>query len=835
MRSGVRSERIEVVLDRIEHVVPQHDGSHMGRCPAHQDGRPSLHITETNSGAVLLHCFAGCTPAEIMSAIGLTMSDLMPPPPGPLERSAHPVRPMDRASEPMKRPAPWERPVEKIYNYHNESGALVHQTVRFADEKAFSQRKPNGSGGWKWSLGGIEPVLYRLPELLASDPASWVFLCEGEKDADNLAAHGLTATTNPMGAEKWRQSYSDTLAGRRIALMVDNDDSGEKHVKKVTEALHAVGCHVRVIRLDGLPPKGDVSNWLEAGHTAAELLKIVDATADWPAGGEPDPSPPAAAPAKRGRPSNSQKIVELVTTRLGASFWHTPDHQPYLSLPVNGHVEHHLLSSKQWETLLAFLYWGAFREVPGSQAIKDASATLAGIALHEGECHQIHVRIAHHNGEIWVDRGSTDRRAIRITDEGWSSVESSVIPVKFYRPGSMSELPEPTRGGTLEDLRALFGIGGDEWILICGWLVGCFQPSGARAFLEISGAQGSGKSTLLRFLIALIDPAKIDLRSLPRDEEDLIVAVLYRVVLAFDNISRILPELADAFCRIATGGGIGKRGLFTDADEVILKAQMPLAWCGINSVAASYSDLQDRTLSVVIGALDGRSRLTELKLWTAFTQMHASLLGALYDVVSVALSRIDVVPQPEELPRLADFAQWIEAAAPGLDWHEGDFIAAYGSAQRKSSQLTVDQTTIGDLLVKMVGERDRWELTADELLVELRSRADDERKRQRGFPKQPNQVSRQLNRIQGALRDVGVHITFDRDRDRRAIIIERISEVFDAAGSVANERQAAMEPRDVGIPVDDPATCVEGGCNESVAPGSRYYCAMHARSDQAAS
>jgi hypothetical protein len=38
-------------------------------CPAHEDRKPSLRIAEGSDGRVLLHCFAGCSPEEIVRAI----------------------------------------------------------------------------------------------------------------------------------------------------------------------------------------------------------------------------------------------------------------------------------------------------------------------------------------------------------------------------------------------------------------------------------------------------------------------------------------------------------------------------------------------------------------------------------------------------------------------------------------------------------------------------------------------------------------------------------------------------------------------------------------------
>jgi putative DNA primase/helicase len=123
--------------------------------------------------------------------------------------------------------------------------------------------------------------LYRLPELLDAGPSEVIFVSEGEKDADRLAALGLTATTNPEGSGKWRDEYTATLEGRRAAILPDNDEEGRKHVEKIARALYGRAASVKVVVLPGLPEKGDVSDWLDAGNAVEELPRILDETPQW--------------------------------------------------------------------------------------------------------------------------------------------------------------------------------------------------------------------------------------------------------------------------------------------------------------------------------------------------------------------------------------------------------------------------------------------------------------------------------------------------------------------------------------------------------------------------
>jgi 5S rRNA maturation endonuclease (ribonuclease M5) len=147
--------------------------------------------------------------------------------------------------------------------------------------KTFRQRRPDGAGRWLWNLDGVTPVLYRLPQLLESGSAAPVFIVEGEKDADRLIGNGFVATTNPMGAKKWQDSFNKALIGRHVVILADNDDVGETHAQMVAESLSSVAASVKVVHLDGLAEHGDVSDWLDVGHTPDELQIVVAQTPLW--------------------------------------------------------------------------------------------------------------------------------------------------------------------------------------------------------------------------------------------------------------------------------------------------------------------------------------------------------------------------------------------------------------------------------------------------------------------------------------------------------------------------------------------------------------------------
>ena len=175
------------------------------------------------------------------------------------------------------------RVIVQTYDYHNAQGALVSQTVRY-DPKDFRQRRPNGQGGWIWNLKDLSLVLYRLPEVLTKVAAGeTIYIAEGEKSVDLLWQHGLPATCSPLGAGKWKKVDQTPLHGATVVLLPDNDDAGQKQAMAVKKALHGHAARVTILRLPGLPDKGDVYDWFEtAGNTTETFLQLVTAAQEAP-------------------------------------------------------------------------------------------------------------------------------------------------------------------------------------------------------------------------------------------------------------------------------------------------------------------------------------------------------------------------------------------------------------------------------------------------------------------------------------------------------------------------------------------------------------------------
>jgi hypothetical protein len=110
--------------------------------------------------------------------------------------------------------------------------------------------------------------------------AADVFICEGEKDADRLMAHGLTVVTDLAGAwqneqnPKWLAGYNPHLTLKNVYILPDNDDAGRVRAAYIAASLSGIAASVRIVNLPDLPEKGDVSDWLDGGGDGRTLTEI---------------------------------------------------------------------------------------------------------------------------------------------------------------------------------------------------------------------------------------------------------------------------------------------------------------------------------------------------------------------------------------------------------------------------------------------------------------------------------------------------------------------------------------------------------------------------------
>lgn len=456
------------------------------------------------------------------------------------------------------------------------------------------------------------------------------------------------------------------------------------------------------------------------------------------------------------KPKQSELVIQAVSEV--ADLFHDPKGEAFASVDVGKRREALRLRSRKFRAWCARTVRAQGGFAVGSSAIEEALVVLEGIAVCDREERSTHVRVADHDGALWIDLADEDGRVVQVTREGWSVRDAAPDSVHFVRPGALRPLPLPTKGADASALRPFLNVADDDgFTLALAWLVTAFRPGRPFPVLNLTGEQGTGKSTASRVLRSLVDPSAAPIRSAPRDDGELFVAAVNAHVIAYDNLSGIAPWLSDGLCRLATGGALAKRTLYADADETVLEAIRPIIVNGIDDLAAR-SDLADRSLLVSLEPIPTSARRDEETFWTDFAAAAPGILGALLDGVSSALANVGRV-ELASLPRMADFARWATAAEPGLGLPRGSVMAAYRRQRAKAVDVALEASPVAVAVRELLADPKRggtWEGTAGALLGDLNRIIGDDAKRARGWPKQANHLAGALNRAKTFLREVGV-------------------------------------------------------------------------------
>lgn len=784
-------------------------------CPFHEDTEPSLSVNLKSPGVFCCH---GCkSKGDIFTFYQKRRNCDFKEALAGLARFA--------GVEQTSQTKPQQKSKGKLvatYDYVDADEKLIFQGCRFQTPtgKTFSQRRPDpqNPGKWIWNLTAIDRVPYRLPDVLKAET---IYVVEGEKDADRLATIGLTATTNAQGAGKWRKEYNQHFQGKAVVILSDNDSPGMAHAQDVARNLHGIAASVKVVNLPGLPEKGDVSDWISAGGTKETFLALVQAAPKFDPAIAPAPDQETKAPAPtepEAKPTQAELLIKLAAE---AELFHDLNRKGYATIPVGGHLETWPIKSMAFRDWLRGLFYKAHGKPPGGQALQDALDLLAAQARFDGQEHEVNVRVAHKGGKIYVDLANDEWQAVEITPQGWRVVDRP--PVKFRRPRGLAPMPTPEPGGSLADLKPFINCREEDWPLVVAWLIGAYSP-GPYPALTFQGEQGTAKSTTARIIKSNVDPGHTPQRTVPRDIRDLMISASNSWCLSFDNLSDLKDWLSDGFCRLATGGGLSTRELYSDDNETILDAMRPVILNGIDSLV-SRADLADRAVLLVLPRIKNNDRRREVDLWREFEAAQPGILGAVFNALSVALSNIHKI-KLAQLPRMADFATWVVAAEPALPWEPGTFLNAYTRNRAAVVEHSLEGDVVAVAVRSFMEHRQEWEGTPTELLNELTDIAGELVSRGKAWPKAANSLSNKLTRAATFLRAIGIEFeTGYVQRARRFSIRKDMQKTVATVATVASKENQGVTCND---PCNDATiatmhekrplqlkACNHAGCNDS--------------------
>jgi hypothetical protein len=314
-------------------------------CPAHDDNKASLSISEGRDGKLLLNCFAGCSfesivqnsPAHLRDS---SVTNARPERVAPLQASVNVAN-----SQP--------RTVIAEYCYVDEDGALLYVVERH-EPKDFRQKRPDVEGGWKWNLAGVRRVPYHLPQLIAAiKNGETVLIVEGEMDVESAASLGYIATTSAGGgAWAWTREFCIHFLGASVLVVADNDEPGKKAARDRAQALLGTASQVRIIeQLPEVGEKGDISELIARGWEREQLDKLFESAPVFDFATSQHETHDHVGKETKEKRSQASQAADLVK-KLCSELVHDSEEIPYAIISQNGVRKVYPIRSSAFKGLL---------------------------------------------------------------------------------------------------------------------------------------------------------------------------------------------------------------------------------------------------------------------------------------------------------------------------------------------------------------------------------------------------------------------------------------------------------------------------------------------------
>jgi hypothetical protein len=298
---------------------------------------------------------------------------------------------------------------------------------------------------------------------------------------------------------------------------------------------------------------------------------------------------------------------------------------------------------------------------------------------------------------IVIDMGDPAGRVIGVSSRGWKVIDrpDERFPL-FRRTENVAELPEPERGGNLDELRALLNVTDNTWPLIKGWLIAVAFGWVPRPWLYNTGPQGSAKSDAALLALSVLDPREtLDAAPRKNDRGDPAALANNSYLIGFDNLTTIPAEFSDWLCSVVTGARDSRRILNTTSSMQSMSFMRSGAMTGI-AIRSIRPDLLERLVTVEFERLPTGGKKRHEAIMRSFHAAHARILGGLLDCIVGVLQHLDDVPENLDVPRMVDYASILAAhdMATGEHTFEAYRDVVLGSLDESGTDDAIGQVVL---------------------------------------------------------------------------------------------------------------------------------------------
>jgi hypothetical protein len=448
--------------------------------------------------------------------------------------------------------------------------------------------------------------------------------------------------------------------------------------------------------------------------------------------------------------------------------------EPNIVIPIEGHKELWHYESHKVEQYLYQEYLKRHNTVPNTDSMNTILKIIATKAHMDKNRRDLYRRIGKdQKGNFYYDLCDENWSAVKIEPDQIELVDQQ--PLIFTRNKNMKEQLRPVfdlespAESLAKILKHVTLEGSGNQLLYQVYLVTNLIPDISKPVLVVHGQKGSAKSTFLRITKHFVDPARMDLLTMPNSKKDMIISLQNNYFTCYDNLSSLSKMKSDLLCIAATGGAFSTRTLYTTKDETIMSFKRPVAIDGINLVTTE-PDLIDRSLIFELDRIKDDNYVEDSKIWAEYQSDLPEILGGVMLILSKAMEIYPEV-EPERLGRMAAFSKWGYAIAEAMGLGGELFLKAYFANQDGSNLEVVESHPLAAAMVKLMERRDELQGTVAEVLNKLISVA---RKNSIStdadqFPGSASALSRRLKEVKSNLEDVGIY--YEKKKKSRAKIL----------------------------------------------------------------
>lgn len=462
------------------------------------------------------------------------------------------------------------------------------------------------------------------------------------------------------------------------------------------------------------------------------------------------------------------KIIDLVTNNVVELFRDERGEAYVLLKPCDGRKIVRL-GAKGFLIWMSRLVWSRTGKPPSRDMLSTARSVLEGMAHYQGKQYALHVRVASHEGKIWIDLDGS--RAICVAPNEWKIVDDP--PILFRQPPAYCPLPDPVRGGDFWQVLKFVKLN-DRAQRLCFacHLITAFVPDVPIVVVIAQGAHGAAKTTFLKVIKRIIDPSKVEVIGGVKDLSEYAQIAFQNRVFFFDNLSYLPDWLSDAFCRTVSGDGWLKRTLHSDEDTTVFHFRRLIGFSGINLVAGK-ADILDRSMIYSLERIADDERMEERLFWPELEKCQPEIFGSLLDMLAKAM---DIMPtlQLPKLPRMADYAKWAAAAAVALGYTPEQYLQAYAQNTSRQNEAAIEASPVAQAVLYFMSTRTEWEGTPASLLEALECAAIQLKinTKIKSWPTGPSWLTRRLNEVHPNLTSLGITILHSAKKQERRIEIK---------------------------------------------------------------